>query len=37
MKKIIYYGSIAPSAHNAQMWKVKFLSDRGLPYSATKI
>lgn len=23
IKEIIYYGTLAPSSHNAQMWKVK--------------
>ncbi|AGK98044.1 nitroreductase [Clostridium pasteurianum] len=27
MKEIIYYGTLAPSSHNAQMWKVKVISD----------
>lgn len=27
MKEIIYYGTLAPSSHNAQMWKVKIISD----------
>lgn len=27
-KEIIYYGSLAPNSHNAQMWKIKILSDQ---------
>lgn len=27
LKEIIYYGTLAPSSHNAQMWKVKVISD----------
>ncbi|WP_223068685.1 nitroreductase family protein [Paenibacillus caui] len=27
LKKIIYYGSLAPSSHNAQMWKVGIRTD----------
>lgn len=30
LKAIIRYGTLAPSSHNAQMWKVKVVSDRVL-------
>ena len=27
LEKLLYYGTLAPSTHNAQMWKVKILSE----------
>ena len=27
LEKLLYYGTLAPSSHNAQMWKVRILSD----------
>ena len=27
LEKLLYYGTLAPSTHNAQMWKVRILSD----------
>jgi|SRR5690554_309818 len=28
LKEIVYYGTLAPNSHNAQMWQVKFLSNQ---------
>ena len=27
LEKLLYYGTLAPSSHNAQMWKVRILSE----------
>ena len=27
LQKLLYYGTLAPSTHNAQMWKIRILSD----------